>query len=184
MESIPISYTGWLLFSSRCFKVDTYKIHTLLKLSRRGKGNNSNKKDEERRVMLLGFCFFVFWHWNGIFKCKYFKGLTRIPSFAEWASFSGVISPWILRVFLRGAQEANHKQTKRRRQCLFPTTLFLPLEGALSTPSLRMWKQTRWVCYLHLLAFSRVSGTKQGSRASWRLAWREREAGWNLEYKW
>ena len=103
------------------------------------------------------------------------KPWQRILVFAGWASFHGVISPWILRVFLRWAQEANHKQTKRRLQCLFPTTLFLPLEGALSSPSLQMWKQTRWVCYLHLLAFSRVSGTKQGSRASWRLAWRERE---------
>lgn len=98
----------------------------------------------------------------------------QILLFAGWASFSGVISPWILGVFPRWAQEANHRQ---RQQCLFPTTLFLPLEGALSTPSLRMWKQTRWVCYLHLLAFSRVSGTKQGSRASWRLAWRERLDG-------
>ena len=30
------------------------------------------------------------------------------------------------------------KQTKRRLRCLFPTTLFLPLEGALSSPSLQM----------------------------------------------
>lgn len=106
------------------------------------------------------------------------KPWQRILLFAGWASFHGVISPWILRVFLRWAREANHKQTKRRLQCLFPTTLFLPLEGALSSPSLQMWKQTGWVCYLHLLAFSGVSGTKQGSRASWRLAWRGRERGW------
>ena len=152
----------------------------------KGKGEQQQQNGwrEKGDAPVFSFPFFFFWHWNGTFKCKYFKALTRILSFAGWASFSGVISPWMLRVFLRAAQEADHKQTKRRWQRLLPTTLFLPLEGALSTPSLRMWKQTRWVCYLHLLAFSRVSGTKQGSRASWRLAWREREAGWNLEYKW
>lgn len=38
------------------------------------------------------------------------KPWQRILLFAGWASFHGVISPWILRVFLRWAQEANHKQ--------------------------------------------------------------------------
>ena len=69
------------------------------------------------------------------------KPWQRILLFAGWASFHGVISPWILRVFLRWAREANHKQTKRRLRCLFPTTLFLPLEGALSSPSLQMWNR-------------------------------------------
>lgn len=84
-----------------------------------GKGNNHNKKGWRRKwdaSVLLFFVFlcFCFWRWNGIPKRASFKAPTWILLFAGWASFSGVISRWILRVFLRGAQEANHEQTKRR----------------------------------------------------------------------
>lgn len=55
MESIPVSCTGWLLFSSRCFKVDTYKIHTLFRMQWRGKGAPQRQKKRKKHMRRLCF---------------------------------------------------------------------------------------------------------------------------------
>lgn len=171
MESIPISYTGWLLFSIRCFQVDTYKIHKLFRI---GGGDNNNKKgcrekwdafffDTEMESLSVS----ISKHWQWIFP------------FAGWASLNGVISPWILRVFLRWAEEANQKQREDSNAYSQPPCSFH--WRGLSQPLLLGCENKPDGCAISI--FWPLAESLEQSRAAGLLEdlLGEREAGWNLE---
>lgn len=110
-------------FLADAFRLMHIKFTHCVELSRGERG--IGKKDEGRSETLM-FFFDT--------KIESFKALTTILLFAGWASFCGIISPWVLRVFLRWAQEANHKQTKRRLAMLIPNHLVPSTGGGSLNP--------------------------------------------------
>lgn len=91
------------------------------------------------------------------------KPWQRILLFAGWASFSGVIFPWMLRVFLRWAQEANHKQREDGKAYSQPPCSFH--WRGLSQPLLLGCENKPDGCAISVFCPLAVSGTKQGQQS-------------------
>ena len=137
-------------------------------------GTTTTKKDAERSEMLFFFdtemeslSVSISKHWQWIFP------------FAGWASLNGVISPWILRVFLRWAEEANQKQREDSNAYSQPPCSFH--WRGLSQPLLLGCENKPDGCAISI--FWPLAESLEQSRAAGLLEdlLGEREAGWNLE---
>ena len=103
-------------FLADAFRLTHMKFTHCLELSRGRKEDNKDRKRWREKWdacgVFWGFCFFVFFLDTEMesFCVSISEYWQQILLSAGWASFSGVISPRILRVFTRWA---NHTQTKK-----------------------------------------------------------------------